>query len=100
MFFINFFLILESILKYAIEWNTNTKFFRIAQVAFELILRNYPPEFLTDNISNEQVEFASKLVEQFLPYTERHYSRLNKLAQQCMFIDFAWQNMKLENKID
>jgi U3 small nucleolar RNA-associated protein 13 len=94
---IYFFSFSESILKYAVEWNTNTKYFQIAQIVFELILRNYPPEFLTDNTTNEQMEFASKIVEQFLPYTERHYSRLNKLAQQCMFIDFAWQNMKLEN---
>jgi U3 small nucleolar RNA-associated protein 13 len=90
---------IKSILKYALDWNTNTKFYQIAQIVFELVLRNYPPEFLTadNNASREESELAQKLVEQFLPYTQRHYSRLNKLAQQCMFIDFAWQNMKLEN---
>jgi hypothetical protein len=62
-----------------------------------LLLKNYPPEQLLDNTSN--YENASKLIEQFLPYTERHYTRMNKLAQQIMFIDFAWQNMKLEDKI-
>jgi U3 small nucleolar RNA-associated protein 13 len=67
-------------------------------VVVELVLKNYPPEFLIENESN--YEFASKLVEQFMPYTERHYSRLNKLAQQCMFIDFTFQNMKLNNDND
>ncbi len=82
-------------LKYAIEWNTNTKFCHYAQIVFELIMRNYPPEFLVENGNN--FEFSSKLIEQFLPYTERHSVRLNKLAQQIMFIDFAWSNMKLNN---
>ena len=65
---------------------------------FELLLKNYPPEELLDNSSN--YEFASKLIEQFLPYTERHYTRIGKLAQQVMFIDFVWQNMKLEEQIN
>ncbi|CAF0778878.1 unnamed protein product [Brachionus calyciflorus] len=86
---------IKSLLKYANDWNTNTKFCLIAQIVFELILRNYPPEFLVDNTNSE---FAPKLIEQFLPYTERHNARLSKLAQQIMFIDFAWQNMKLEDK--
>lgn len=59
------------------------------------MLKNYPPEFF---ITDANSEFAVKIVEQFLPYTERHFVRLNKLEQQIMFIDFAWQNMKLEDK--
>lgn len=59
---------------------------------FELVLRNYPPETFMNESDNE---YATKLVEQFMPYTERHGTRLNKLAQQIMFIDYCWQNMKL-----
>ena len=62
-----------------------------------MIVRNISPEFLLDETNQE---YASKLIEEFLPYTERHYNRLSKLAQQIMFIDFAWQNMKLENTLD
>ncbi|RNA33216.1 transducin beta 3 [Brachionus plicatilis] len=86
---------IKSLLKYANDWNTNTKFCLIAQVVFELIMRNYPPEFLIDE---SNYEFAAKIIEQFLPYSERHFARLNKLSQQIMFLDFAWQNMKLEDK--
>lgn len=82
-------------LKYANDWNTNTKFCLIGQIVFESIMRNYPPEFL---INESNSEFAAKIIEQFLPYSERHFARINKLSQQIMFIDFAWQNMKLENK--
>ena len=89
----------ESLIKYGVEWNTNTKFCYIAQILFEIIFRNYPPDFLIDE-ENHDSEFATKLVEQFMPYTERHYSRVNKLAQQVMFIDFAWQNMKLDNNLN
>ncbi len=49
-----------------------------------------------ENCNN--LEFSSKFVEQFLPYTERHNVRLNKLAQQIQFIDFAWSNMKIDNQ--
>jgi U3 small nucleolar RNA-associated protein 13 len=83
-------------LKYVIDWNTNTKYCHVAQNVFELILKNYPPELLLDDHSSNY-EFASKLIEQFLPYSERHFNRVNKLAQQVMFIDFAWQNMKLDD---
>lgn len=86
---------IKTILKYAIGWNTNTKFCHLSQALFEVILRNYPPEFMIESANN--FEFSSKLIEQFLPYTERHNARLNKLAQQIMFIDFAWSNMKLNN---
>jgi len=84
----------ETLLKYGIDWNTNTKFCHLSQALFELIVRNYPPEFLLE--AGNSLEFGSKLIEQFLPYTERHGARLNRLSQQIMFIDFAWSNMKLQ----
>lgn len=87
----------KSLLRYAIDWNTNTKFCHLAQVVFELVFRNYPPEFLLDG--SDMNEFGGKLIEQFLPYTERHNVRLNKLAQQIMFIDFTWSNMKLADDV-
>jgi hypothetical protein len=80
-------------LKYASEWNTNTKFYYIAQVVIEVILKNYGPEFFLDE-SNK--EFTQKFVEDTLPYTERHAARIDKLCQNVMFIDFAWQNIKLD----
>ena len=30
---------------------------------------------------------------------ERHYARLEKMMQQIMFVDFTWNNMKLEEKL-
>ena len=87
---------IKSLLRYAIEWNTNTRFCHIAQSVFEVVFRNYPPEFLLCNSS----ELGPKLIEQFLPYTERHQARLNKLAQQLMFIDFTWSSMKLADSND
>ena len=81
-------------LKYANDWNTNTKFCHQAQIIFEIVLRNFPPQFLMEDANN--FEFGSKLIQQFLPYTDRHSARLNRLSQQIMFIDYAWSNMKLD----
>jgi hypothetical protein len=40
---------------------------------------------------------AKKFIEHVLPYTERHSARLNRMAQQIMFIDYLWHNMKLND---
>jgi hypothetical protein len=53
-----------------------------------------------DESQTSNNEYVTKLLEQFLPYTERHSARLGKLAQQIMFIDYCWQNMKLNENID
>lgn len=81
------------LLKYVCDWNTNTKYCYIAQTVYELIFRTYPPEVLCQG---EHIDLGRQLVEQFLPYTERHYARINRLAQQVSFVDFLWNNMKLE----
>ena len=90
-------LIPESLLKYASEWNTNTKFCHLAQTVLELVFKSVSGEFL---MKEENHEFATKLIEDFLPYTERHYTRVNKLLQQAQFIDFVWENMKLKDNDD
>ena len=77
----------------------------MAQILFEIVLRNFPPEFFLNEPSSTpgeekrsgNAEYAAKLVEQFMPYSERHFARLNKLSQQIMFIDFAWSTMKLDD---
>jgi U3 small nucleolar RNA-associated protein 13 len=54
---------LASLLKYATQWNTNSKYCHVAQAFIEIILNNYAPEQLLkfDNISS--------VIEQVLPYT-------------------------------
>ena len=79
-------------MRYSIEWNTNSRYCHVAQCVFEIVLRHFPPETFLDH---NHGELATKLVEQFMPYSERHYARLNKLSQSVMFIDYLWHNMKL-----
>ena len=66
----------------------------MAQQVAELIFRNFPPECFVDD---DNVELGTLVVEQFLPYTQRHYARINRLAQEAAFIDYVYSNMKLDD---
>jgi U3 small nucleolar RNA-associated protein 13 len=54
---------LQTLFKYSIDWNTNSKYCHNAQALIEVILNNFPMENLMklNNFSN--------MVEQFLPYS-------------------------------
>ncbi|XP_062820586.1 transducin beta-like protein 3 isoform X1 [Anolis carolinensis] len=79
----------EAVLKFSAEWNTNSRNCVAAQTVLETLLKNEAPESLL------QYEGVKGAVESLLPYTERHFQRLNRLLQASTFVDFLWQNMKL-----
>ncbi len=60
---------LASLLKYATQWNTNSKFCHVAQAFIEIILNNYAPDQLL------KFENISSLIEQVLPYTGKSHLR-------------------------
>ena len=61
---------LQTLLKYSIDWNTNSKFCHNAQALIEVILNNFPMEFLMklNNFSN--------ILQQFLPYSGESFIKL------------------------
>ncbi|XP_030434307.1 transducin beta-like protein 3 isoform X1 [Gopherus evgoodei] len=79
----------ESVLKFLVTWNTNSRNCHEAQAVLETLLKHEAPECLL------QYEGIKTAVESLLPYTERHFQRLGRLLQASMFIDFMWQNMRL-----
>jgi hypothetical protein len=58
-------------------------------------MKNFGPEFFLDEANRD---FTQKFIEDALPYTERHAARIDKMCQNVMFLDFAWQNIKLNAK--
>lgn len=57
---------LQTLVNYAIEWNTNSKYCYQAQILIQVILNNYSPDELI------KLNNFSTLVEKFLPYTGKY----------------------------
>lgn len=72
----------ESLLKFAIEWNTNSKNCQVAQFVLNIMLNELQSgEFRPLGLA--------KIVEEALPYTERHFKRLTQLMQDLHFITYT-----------
>ncbi|XP_069762489.1 transducin beta-like protein 3 isoform X1 [Narcine bancroftii] len=82
----------ESLLKFCMVWNTNSKNCHEAQYVIQILLRNETPEHLL------QYNGIKAALEGLVPYTERHFQRISRLLQASMFLDYMWQNMRLTGK--
>lgn len=76
----------ESLLNHAISWNTNSKNTRTAQLVLNILLK----EILADQFKPGNM---NKLVEQALPYTERHFKRMSEYLTNIKFIEFTMKCM-------
>ncbi|CAK1596137.1 unnamed protein product [Parnassius mnemosyne] len=72
----------ETLLKFAVEWNTNNKNCHAAQLVFNILA----PEIISGNL---KVPNLSSFIEGALPYTERHFERLTNLLQDLNFITYT-----------
>lgn len=79
-----------SLLKYSMKWNTNSKFCSSAQQVLQAALVKIGP---TELLSHPEIK---EVVASFLAYTERHFQRTQRLVQQMSFVEFIFENMRLE----
>ncbi len=70
-------------LEFIREWNTNATKSGVAQVLLGSILRRVPMKRL------EKIPHMSAQVESILPYTDRHYNRMDRLLQASYLIDYT-----------
>lgn len=75
---------MEALLKRVRDWNINFKQFEIAQKVLTVIVAQLDME--RGNIR--------KMVEQVIPYNERHYQRLEELVEQTYVLDYVVQEME------
>ncbi|XP_076309508.1 LOW QUALITY PROTEIN: transducin beta-like protein 3 [Tachypleus tridentatus] len=80
---------LGVLLRFSVTWNTNSKHCGAAQTVISIILKSYSAEELLG------FPEMKENVQSLLPYTERHFQRMNRLFQQATFLDYMWQCMKL-----
>lgn len=77
------------LLKFAVDWNTNSRHSRVAQTLLTLVLRNYLPSDLAS------LPDIQNTVEALTVYTERHLQRLDGLLIDSHFADYSYSCMKL-----
>ncbi|KAI6650392.1 Transducin beta-like protein 3 [Oopsacas minuta] len=80
---------LSMLFPHIVKWNTNSKFYLIAQITLNIIFRSIPNEKLKeiDNIRNH--------MEAIHPYSQRHMARVDKLIQDFSIVDYVSQLKKL-----
>eukprot|EP00898_Chlorokybus_atmophyticus_P008112 jgi/Chlat1/8301/Chrsp78S07720 len=80
---------LQTCLQYMREWNTNAKFCHTAQHVLHVMLTAVRPEILL------QVPNIKELLEGVLPYTQRHYARIQRLVQSTFLLDYTLAAMSV-----
>lgn len=77
----------HALLTHAINWNTNSKNCRPAQLAFGVLLE----EILAGKF---QVVGLNKIIEEMMPYTDRHFKRMTEYMKDLKFIEFTMKSMQ------
>ncbi|KAI9277654.1 WD40-repeat-containing domain protein [Sporodiniella umbellata] len=76
---------IEKLLKYVRDWNTNAKHSDIAQTVLNAVLISHSAEEIVE------IPTAKELLDGLLPYTDRHYQRIDDLITQSFIIDYTLQ---------
>ncbi|KAI1303618.1 Transducin beta-like protein 3 [Halotydeus destructor] len=82
---------LIELLRYALDWNKNSKHCSAAQAVIKLAMTKIP----VDDIL--ALSDSKTILSTLIPFTERHFARADKLLQQATFLDFLWGSMKLKD---
>uniref|UniRef100_A0A672PR51 U3 small nucleolar RNA-associated protein 13 C-terminal domain-containing protein n=1 Tax=Sinocyclocheilus grahami TaxID=75366 RepID=A0A672PR51_SINGR len=79
----------ESVLRFSVVWNTNSRSCLDAQAVLQVLLTHLSPEEIL------QYQGTRTHLEGLIPYTERHMQRIGRLLQASMFLDYMWQKIDL-----
>ncbi|PAN39850.1 hypothetical protein PAHAL_7G273500 [Panicum hallii] len=80
---------LRLLLEYIREWNTKPKFCHVAQFVLFRVLRCLPP---TDIL---EIKGISELLEGLIPYSQRHFSRVDRLVRSTFLLDYTLMRMSV-----
>lgn len=69
------------------DWNVNNKLFEVSQRLLAVIFKKHSPEDLVE------IPGIIKIIDSILPYSERHYSRIDDLIEQSYILDYALEQM-------
>ncbi|KAL3837949.1 hypothetical protein ACJIZ3_022540 [Penstemon smallii] len=80
---------LHLLLEYIREWNTKPKFCHVAQFVLSRIYTIFPPTEIV------QIQGIGEILEGLLPYSQRHFSRINRFERSTFLLDFILTGMSV-----
>ncbi|EDQ86160.1 uncharacterized protein MONBRDRAFT_33929 [Monosiga brevicollis MX1] len=79
---------LQLLLGFMKDWNVNSRSALLAQTLLHHVLATH------DVAKLAQTPALGRTVNALIAYTERHFQRLQKLAQQSHVLDFVWRSIR------
>ena len=90
---------MASLLRFVAAWNSNTRFTLEAQFMLNVILSGRSIDELLEIIKEDLPTSSRQLlkdsIEALIAYSQRHFARIDRLATNCSFVDFAWSQLKI-----
>lgn len=83
----------ETLLNHTTTWNTNSKNCRVAQLVLNILIK----EVLSGKFTTTKL---NKLVEEALPYTERHFKRMTEYLIDLKFVEHTLTCMQPYANLD
>ncbi|XP_074565205.1 protein TORMOZ EMBRYO DEFECTIVE-like [Curcuma longa] len=77
------------LLEFVREWNTKPKLCHVAQVVLNQIFRIFPPTEIME------VKGVGELLEGLIPYSQRHFSRIDRLVRSTFLLDYILTRMSV-----
>ncbi|XP_076928886.1 protein TORMOZ EMBRYO DEFECTIVE-like [Bidens hawaiensis] len=77
------------LLEYVREWNTKPKFCHIAQFVLHQVFSILPPTEIVE------MKGVGELLEGLIPYSQRHYSRIDRLERSTFLLDYTLNGMSV-----
>lgn len=77
----------QSLLQHAVNWNTNSKNCKPAQIVFSILMQ----EILCGKY---RVEGLGKIIEESLPYSDRHFKRMTEYLKDLKFVEYTMKCMQ------
>ncbi|XP_020084753.1 transducin beta-like protein 3 [Ananas comosus] len=80
---------LRVLLEYVREWNTKPKLCHVAQFVLFRILKIFPPTEIME------IKGIGELLEGLIPYSQRHFSRIDRLVRSTFLLDYVLTRMSV-----
>ncbi|GLJ48904.1 hypothetical protein SUGI_1031530 [Cryptomeria japonica] len=77
------------LLEYVREWNTKPKFCHVAQFVLFHLFSVLPPSDIME------VRGINELLEGLIPYSQRHYSRIDRFVRSTFLLDYTLASMSV-----
>ncbi|KAJ4811561.1 Transducin beta-like protein 3 [Rhynchospora pubera] len=80
---------LQVLLEYIREWNTKPKLCHVAHFVLFRILKIFPPTVIME------IKGISELLEGLIPYSQRHFNRIDRLVRSTFLLDYTLTRMSV-----